>query len=191
MNKKTCWKATSGSCIDLIISNRKLSLINTGILETGLGDHHLLIYTMLRHTFDKLPPKIIKYRDWKLFNVDLFKLELSHMLPNAHDYKTFEDIFSSIPKNIANKTKRPEDMACYRKQRNLVVNMNRQAKSSFWKSVKPYFNSKCGISEERVLLVENSEVVTMEGDLSSIFNKFFNRITENLDIPHTRPRSNN
>jgi len=49
INKKTCWKTTSGSCIELIISNRKLSLINyTGTLETRLSDHHLLIYTKQR-----------------------------------------------------------------------------------------------------------------------------------------------
>ena len=38
-------------------------------------------------------------------------------------------------KNIATKTKNPEDIAYYRKQRNLVVNMNRQAKKSYFTDV--------------------------------------------------------
>ena len=96
-------------------------------------------------------------------------------------------------KNIAIKSKDPEDMARYRKQRNLVVNMNRQAKKSyftdtfkspkcFWKAVKPFFG-KSNICEERILLVENGEVVSDEGVISSIFNSYFNGITNHLDIP--------
>jgi len=34
-------------------------------------------------------------------------------------------------KNIANKSGKPEDMVRYRKQRNLVVSLNRQAKRDF------------------------------------------------------------
>ncbi len=56
MKEKTCWKSTQGSCIDLILSNRKYSLFNTGTLETGLSDHHLLVYSMLKTTYQKLPP---------------------------------------------------------------------------------------------------------------------------------------
>ena len=43
MKEKTCWKSKEGSTIDLILSNKKFSLMNTGVLETGLSDHHLLI----------------------------------------------------------------------------------------------------------------------------------------------------
>jgi len=54
-------------------------------------------------------------------------------------------------KNIANKSGKPEDMVRYRKQRNLVVSLNRQAKrdflskarhtpsQGFWKTLKPLF----------------------------------------------------
>ena len=97
-------------------------------------------------------------------------------------------------KDIANKTKDPEDIACYKKQRNLVVNMNRQAKKSyftetinrsksFWKTVKPFFCSKQSNCEERILLVEDDEVVSNEDELAFIFNKYLNRITDSLDIP--------
>jgi len=169
MKEKTCWKSQSGTCIDLIISNRKHSLINTGIFETGLSDHHLLIFTMLKTTYEKLPRKIIHYRKWKNFDVNLFRFELSrHLDCNVNNYANFENIFTTILdkhaptktkflrgnnkqhltkdlrkaimkrsnlKNIANKTKNPDDIACYKKQRNLVVNMNRQAKKAYFLSV--------------------------------------------------------
>ena len=80
MKEKTCWKAKDGNCIDLIISNRKHSLMHTGTLETGLSDHHLLIYSMLKTTYEKLPPKVVRFRQWKNFNEDLFKFELSSSL---------------------------------------------------------------------------------------------------------------
>ena len=228
MKEKTCWKSQSGSCIDLFISNRKHSLMNTGVFETGLSDHHLLIFSMLKTTYEKLPRKIIHYRKWKYFDVTSFKQELSYHLDcNVDNYAQFERIFTTILdkhapiktkflrgnnkqhltkdlrkaimkrsklKNIANKTKDPEDIACYKKQRNLVVNMNRQAKKSyftetinrsksFWKTVKPFFCSKQSNCEERILLVEDDEVVSNEDELAFIFNKYFNRITDGLDIP--------
>ena len=37
--KNTCFKGT-GSCIDLILTNRKYSFKHTESYETGIGDHH-------------------------------------------------------------------------------------------------------------------------------------------------------
>ena len=228
MKEKTCWKSSSGRCIDLIISNRKFSLMNTGTVETGLSDHHLLIYTMLKTTFQKLAPKVVKYRKYKNFDINVFKNELSHYLHyNIVDYGHFEEIFTSILekhapmktkflrgnnqphlsktlrkaimkrsklKRIANRSKNPEDMVAYQKQRNLVVNLNRQAKKDyiansststqgFWKTIKPFFSSKGSICDERILLVDNGKVVSNEEKISSIFNLYFNRITDDLEIP--------
>ena len=58
-------------------------------------------------------------------------------------------------KNKANKSKDPVDIANYKKQRNLVVSLNRQAKCKyfsevsnaessrlFWETYKPYFANK-------------------------------------------------
>ena len=60
-------------------------------------------------------------------------------------------------KNKANKTKAPDDFASYKKQRNLVVRLNKEAKhtffdsldtskdsKSFWDNCKPYFSNKSG-----------------------------------------------
>ena len=49
------------------LSNKKLSLQHSNVFETGLSDHHLLVFTMLKTTFQKLPPKHIKYRCYQKF----------------------------------------------------------------------------------------------------------------------------
>ena len=164
MKEKTCWMVKYGSCIDLILSNKGRSLMNTGAVETGLSNHHLLIHTMLKTTFAKLPPiKVVYYRCYKHFNGENFRkdLENAFLTCTLETYSEFESILSSIIdkhaplkskflrannrphvakelrkaimyrsklKHIATKTKNPEDMKKFRAQRNLAVQMNREAK---------------------------------------------------------------
>ena len=96
-------------------------------------------------------------------------------------------------KTIANKTKSPTDMAGYKKQRNLVVKLNRQAKKRhftnaskstkcFWKAVNPYFSTKT-ICEDRILLVDDGKILSNDEDVAVTFNEYFNRVTDFLDIP--------
>ena len=100
-------------------------------------------------------------------------------------------------KNIATRSQKPEDWASYRIQRNLVVNINKKAKKTlfnsvdinsshgskaFWKTCKPFFSNKGSIVEERILLVENETIVSDDRELSTIFNKYFNTITNGLNI---------
>ena len=54
----TCFKG-SGSCIDLILTNRKYSFKNTTSYETGLSDHHNMILTMFKTTFQQKEPKCL------------------------------------------------------------------------------------------------------------------------------------
>ena len=57
IRQPTCWKSSEGRCIDLILSNCKHSFQHTGVAETGLSDHHGLMFTMLKIKFQKLAPK--------------------------------------------------------------------------------------------------------------------------------------
>ena len=227
MKQKTCWKSSRGSCIDLILSNKKHSLFNTGTLETGLSDHHSLVYSMLKTTFQKLPSQKISYRKWKNFDKDLFNNKLLDLMPICNlEFSTFNKIFIDLLdqhaprrtkflrgnnqpyiskilrkaimkrsrlKSIANKFGVDEDLVAYKRQRNLVVNMNRQAKKTFladtlptskrfWEKIKPFFNSK-NVSSERILLVGNGNIITNEDKLVNVFNEFFNSITDSLNIP--------
>ena len=57
MKQNTCFKGDGGLCIDLVIVNSKCSFMKTNSLETGLSDHHHMIYTILKTKFEKLKPK--------------------------------------------------------------------------------------------------------------------------------------
>ena len=48
----TCFN-NSGSFIDLILTNKKYSFKNANSYETGLSDHHHMILTMLKTTFQQ------------------------------------------------------------------------------------------------------------------------------------------
>ena len=50
VKNKTCFNGTA-SCIDLILTNRKYSFKNTSSYETGLSNHHHLIYSVMKTIF--------------------------------------------------------------------------------------------------------------------------------------------
>ena len=74
----TCFKG-KGSSIDLILTNRKYSFKYTSSYETGLSDHHHMIYTMLKSSLINIEPKLLNYRDYKNFNFRNFKEDLSKL----------------------------------------------------------------------------------------------------------------
>ena len=53
-----CFKG-DGSCIGLILTNRKYCFKNTISFVTGISDHHHLIYSMLKTTFEKEKSKTV------------------------------------------------------------------------------------------------------------------------------------
>ena len=73
---KPCFKTIEGTCIDLILTNRKRSFENTCTVETGINYFHRMILTQSKLTFEKLPPKTITFRDYKHFNKDKFERDL-------------------------------------------------------------------------------------------------------------------
>ena len=63
---KTCFKSLDNpSCIDLFITNSPKRFYGTTTLTTGLSDFHQLVVTIMRTTFPKSNPKVIKYRNFK------------------------------------------------------------------------------------------------------------------------------
>ena len=85
---KTCFKIEKGTCIDLILTNSKNSIKNSGTVETGLSDFHRLVYTMLKTKYTKLSPKIIKYREYKNLNEEQFLYQLI-LLKTTRILRTF------------------------------------------------------------------------------------------------------
>ena len=71
----TCFKG-KGSCIEQILTNRRYSFKHTSSTEIGLSDHHHLIPSMMKTTFEKEESKFLTLRDYKNFNFNSFKSEL-------------------------------------------------------------------------------------------------------------------
>ena len=63
INEPTCFKSQNPSMIDLILTNHRSSFMKTSELETGISDHHKMIFSILKDTFAKGPPKTTCSRD--------------------------------------------------------------------------------------------------------------------------------
>ena len=79
----TCFKG-DGSCIYLILSNRKYCFKNTSSFEIGISDHHHLLYSMLKATFEKEESKKVTYRNHKQFQWKDFEKDLTSSLRNCN-----------------------------------------------------------------------------------------------------------
>ena len=75
-------------------------------------------------------------------------------------------------KNKADRSKDPVDTANYKKQRNSVVSLNRQAKSKyfnedsntessrpFWETRKLFFSNKHARGDSKIMLIENDKML--------------------------------
>ena len=96
-------------------------------------------------------------------------------------------------KNKANRSKGPVDIANYKKQRNLVVSLNRQAKSKyfnevsntkssrpFWETCKPYFSNKHARRDSKIMLIENDKILLRNEEVAKEFHQIFGHITDLL-----------
>ena len=72
IKEPTCFKSQNSTLLDLILTNRPRSFMQSHNFETGLSDCHKLVCSILRASFKKLPPKIVKYRDQKHFDQKRF-----------------------------------------------------------------------------------------------------------------------
>ena len=174
IKSNTCFKG-KGSCIDLFLTNRKYSFKCSDSYETGISDHHHMIYTMLKSCFNNTEPKLLNYRDFKHFSKEDFKEDLSEALCEALRQAIMK---RSKLKNKANKTKDPTDIKNYKKQRNYVVNLNKEAKleyfskyesddnKPFWVRCKPYFTNKHSKADTDIMLSENGELILKNKEIA-------------------------
>ena len=72
LNKEsTCFKnCMSPSCTDLFLKNSQKSFEITLTIEIRLSVFHKLVVTVLNLNHEKVPPKVIQYRDYKIFWFD-------------------------------------------------------------------------------------------------------------------------
>ena len=96
IKNKTCYKTIEGSCIDLIITSRPSLHQFSQVFETGMSDHHSMIYTMLKSTYKRLEPKILRNRSYKDFYEECFLQDLQHGLSNNGNYSDFNNEFKEV-----------------------------------------------------------------------------------------------
>ena len=101
INQPTCFKSVDGRCIDLILTNKKHSFQKSQSFETGVSDHHHLIYTMLKTTFTHIPPKEVTYRSYRNFSVVAFREELQLKLEATHS-GDFTSLYSTLTATLEN-----------------------------------------------------------------------------------------
>ena len=77
IKSNTCFKSKPGSCIDLILTNRPKS--HSGVMETGISDHHSLIFSFLKTAFTKMPPSKLQYRNYKKFEENSFLQDVEQL----------------------------------------------------------------------------------------------------------------
>ena len=98
INTPTCFKTSNPRCIDLILTNKKYSFKKSQSFETGESDHHHMVYTIMKTTFVKLPPKKLTYRCYKNFDEYKFLHDLDVELANipVDDYTRFEKVHEDV-----------------------------------------------------------------------------------------------
>ena len=72
MKGNTCFES-KGSCIDLILTNRRYSFKHTSSTKRGLSDHHHLISSMTKAIFEKEESTVLVFRNYKNFNLTVLK----------------------------------------------------------------------------------------------------------------------
>ena len=86
------------SCIDLIFTNRRYSFkLRLPLKQVYLSDHHHLISSKMKTTFEKEESKVLIYLDCKNFNFNSFKSELlSKFHHNNVTFTSFENNFVNV-----------------------------------------------------------------------------------------------
>ena len=91
----TCFKISTGICIDLILTNKPKSFQNTGVIETDVSDHHLLIFSFLKTVFTKMPPNKLRYCKCSSFDKIRFLKYVSNV-PEKTNYTEWENQFLKV-----------------------------------------------------------------------------------------------
>ena len=95
--------------MDLIRTNRKYCFKNTSSFETGISDHHHLIYSILKATFEKEESKKFTYRNYKQFQWENFEKDLISSLRNCNGmYENYEQNFIKVLNTHAPKKEKYE-----------------------------------------------------------------------------------
>ena len=78
-----CYKNPENpSCIDLILTNNPKCFQCSSVDEADLSDFHRMVVTVMKATFKKILSRVIHNRDYKNFQIDRCRDELTPKLSN-------------------------------------------------------------------------------------------------------------
>ena len=96
---------------------------------------------------------------------------------------------------LKNKANRSKDPANYKKQRNLVVSLNCQAKSEYfnevsnfkssrplWDSSEPYFPNKHAREDSKIMLLGKDKMLKKNEEVAKEFNQYYGHIPDSLNL---------
>ena len=107
VKENTCFRNPNNpSCIDLFITNSAGSFQNTTTLASTLSDCHKMILTVLKTTFSKAKRKEIIYKNYKNFDLNIFKNDLRKNIESVDNYEVFETEFLNVLNNHAPQKKK-------------------------------------------------------------------------------------
>ena len=100
VKEKTCFKSLQNpSTVDIFLTNNYRCFQGTCALSVGISDFHKLIITVMKSTFEKLPPRKVFYRDQRRFNEDDFRKELCEVLNYKGtniNFTEFQELFLKV-----------------------------------------------------------------------------------------------
>ena len=96
VTESTCFKSNKGGLIGLMLTNKPKSFYKSHSFVTGLSDCHKLIVSVLRTSFQKLPPKFVIYRNQKNFHESNFIRDLDSRLIQGELYKNCKDPYTKL-----------------------------------------------------------------------------------------------
>ena len=108
LDKPACYNdPTNHSCVALILTNRPRSFKNSCRFQTGFSDFHKMTPSVLKSSFAKQKPRILNYRNYKLFNNTRFRDQVLNKLINSNlqishkGLKHFKETCLSVVNTIA------------------------------------------------------------------------------------------
>ena len=103
IKENTCFKNPDNpSCIDLFITNRPACFNGSMTIETGLSDFHKMTISVMKIFYKKQKPNIIRYRNYKNFNNELFINDVEELTSKYNEPLKFE-YFKNIVDKILEK----------------------------------------------------------------------------------------
>ena len=166
-SRKPAIKWTSNFTIYLISSKKRFSFRHSNSYQTGLSDHHNLIFSVWKPNLSNSQPKLGNYRDYKKFSFENFKTRLDNALQHCStDYKHFNFFYLSLRSMLPLKKKviRGNHKSDLNKELGEAIMLRTRLKNETNKSksdIDMQPTRSCGIMKQKQLWNKNQNAITL------------------------------